>query len=153
MKSLSNQQLMDLQYPGADYLVLIRKLLCESISEIVFMTQGHLQGLRLWWPQWYVFHFTFHLLLFCLNRLWHISLQCKHSYCSCPGFALVFELRVPFRFLFQVLQAHSNIGLCPSLIENSKEYDQITTNELWNLKLCEHVFNLSCFNRSHKVLF
>ena len=85
---------------------------------------------------------------------WHTISSWKQTQCSvicsCLGFALVFELCVPFRFLFRVLRAHSNLGLCPRLIENSNEYDQITRHELWNLKLCEHVFNLSCFNRSHK---
>ena len=45
--SLSSQ-LLDLQNLDADYLLLILIMLCESISEIVFMIQGHLQRRKLW---------------------------------------------------------------------------------------------------------
>ena len=51
-------------------------MLCESISEIVFLVQGHLQGLTLWSFYWFIFNFTFPLL-FCFNGLRHISLQAQ----------------------------------------------------------------------------
>ena len=41
INSLSSQ-LLDLQNLGADYLLLIWIVLYESISEIIFMIQGHL---------------------------------------------------------------------------------------------------------------
>ena len=47
-QALLTGQLLDLQNLDADYLFLILIMLCESISEIVFMIQGHLQGLKLW---------------------------------------------------------------------------------------------------------
>ena len=47
INSLSSQ-LLDLQNPDADYLLLILIMLCESISGNVFMIQGHLQDIKLW---------------------------------------------------------------------------------------------------------
>ena len=47
INSLANQ-LLDLQNLDADYLLLILIMLCESISDIVFMIQGNLKCIKLW---------------------------------------------------------------------------------------------------------
>ena len=52
-------------------------MLYEWISEIVFMIQCQLQGLKLWPFMWFIFNFTFLLLLFYFKGLQHISLHAQ----------------------------------------------------------------------------
>ena len=115
IKSLSPQQLLDLQNLGADYLGLCWIILCESISEIVFMIQCQLQGLKLCPIKWFIFKFTF-LPHSSVSRDYN-TYHCMHRYIiSCmkygDGEAILCIARLSMCYTATCYGADGCIGSC-----------------------------------------